>query len=139
MKKTPLTVVVVALLAALAGAGITFAIIHIRFPAMKGLNDSFYALVIKEAHSVKNVKDFTAVLDSLKTNTPDDENVSYCFQLEGQPTPLEYGPQETPCASLTQPKMPALTHKIYAVSAWDVAKVAFEVDGKIAPTPTPTP
>jgi hypothetical protein len=35
--------------------------------------------------------------------------------------------------------MPALTHRIYAVSESDIEKVASQIDGNVTPTPTPTP
>lgn len=140
MKKTPLTVIAL-LLAVVLGAGITWAIIHIRFTnaTIDNLDDAFYAFVIKEPHDVPSVEEFKTALDSVKSNSPQDTNVSFCFQLEGEKEPLEYGPQDPPCQDQNQPNMPALTHKIYSVSPLDIVEVVSKIGGKVASTPTPTP
>ena len=138
MNKAPLTVIV-ALLAALAGAAITFLITHKDLPTTKNLDDAFYAFVVKEAHTVPDADAFKNALNAVQKNSGDDMKTSYCFELEGEPKPLEYGPQgDAPCLP-SEPRMPALTHRIYAVSASDIEKVASQIDGNVTPTPTPTP
>jgi hypothetical protein len=139
MKTTPLTVIALLLLAALAGAGITWVIIHKRFATTDNLDDAFYAFVVKEPHNVVSEKGFKDALNSVQNNGQQDINTSYCFELDGEL--LQYGPPDSDCIA-SQPHSAALTHKIYAVSAWDIAKVAVEIDGKVAAsttTPTPTP
>jgi len=139
MKKTPLTVIALLLLAALAGAGITWVIIHKRLTTTDNLDDAFYAFVIKEPHTVLSVKGFKDALNSVQNNNGQDTNTSYCFELDGEL--LQYGPPDAECVG-SQPRTPALTHKIYAVSPWDIALVASQIDGKVGAsgtTPTPTP
>lgn len=136
MKKTPLAIIV-ALLAALAGAGITWAVIHARLPNTTGLDDAFYALIVKEPHTVPNVDKFKDALTFVQHNGQ--QEVSYCFQLDPEEKPLEYGPQATPCQNVSHPNMPALTHRIYAVSPWDIGAVAIQIGEKATPTPPPTP
>jgi hypothetical protein len=138
MNKTPVTVIV-ALLAAVVGAAIALLITHKDIPTTKNLDDAFYAFVVKEPHTVPNTTDFKDALNAVQKNSGDDMKTSYCFDLEGESKPLEYGPQgDTPCAP-SEPRMPALTHRIYAVSESDIEKVASQIDGNVTPTPTPTP
>jgi hypothetical protein len=136
MKNTPLTVIVI-LLAALLGAAITWAIVHKHLIVNDNLDDAFYAYIVKEPHTVPSVKDFKQALESVQTNSSQDINVSYCFQLEGEEKPLEYGPQDPPCEN--QPNMATLTHKIYSVNPSDIVTVVSTIGAKMTTTPTPTP
>src|SRR3954447_268384 len=123
---------IVALLAAVVGAGITWLVIHKRIPNTDNLDDAFYALIIKEPHAVTSPDKFKNALSSVQNNSSQDINVSYCFELEGEEKPLEYGPQDPEGCAVSQPRMPALTHKIYAVSPWDIVQVASQVKEKIS-------
>ena len=89
MKKTPLTVIAL-LLAVVLGAGITWAIIHIRFTnaTTDNLDDAFYAFVIKEPHAVPSVEDFKTALDSVKAIVRRTQTSAFAFNSRARRHPL---------------------------------------------------